>query len=75
MFELRKEICRYLKQRFDLSYQPKENIIVTVGGSEAIDITMRAIINEGDEVIVLSPGYVAYEPSVVMAGGNRLLLS
>lgn len=74
LFELRKEICRYLKQRFDLSYQPKENVIVTVGGSEAIDITMRAIINEGDEVIVLSPGYVAYEPSVVMAGAKPVLI-
>ncbi len=74
LIELRKEICNYLKQRFSLSYDPKKNVIVTVGGSEAIDITMRAIINEGDEVIVLSPGYVAYEPSVVMAGAKPVII-
>lgn len=71
---LRKEICHYLKQRFDLTYDYQDNVIVTVGGSEAIDITMRAIINPGDEVIVLSPGYVAYEPSVVLAGAVPVVI-
>lgn len=74
LFELRKEICKYLKQRFALSYTPNENVVVTVGGSEAIDITMRAIIDPGDEVIVLSPGYVAYEPSVVLAGATPVVV-
>lgn len=74
LFELRKEICNYLKQRFALSYTPNENVVVTVGGSEAIDITMRAIIDPGDEVIVLSPGYVAYEPSVVLAGATPVVV-
>lgn len=74
LLELRKEICHYLKQRFSLSYDPVENVIVTVGGSEAIDIAMRAIINPGDEVIVLSPGYVAYEPSVILSGATPVLI-
>lgn len=74
LFELRKEICNYLKKRFALSYTPNENVVVTVGGSEAIDITMRAIIDPGDEVIVLSPGYVAYEPSVVLAGATPVVV-
>ncbi len=74
LLELRQEICRYLKQRFQLSYDPKQEVIVTVGGSEAIDITLRAILNPGDEVIVLSPGYVAYEPGVVMNGGVPVVI-
>lgn len=74
LLELRKEICTYLQQRFSLSYDPVDNVIVTVGGSEAIDITMRAIIDPGDEVIVLSPGYVAYEPSVILAGATPVVI-
>lgn len=74
LLELRTEICRYLKKRFQLSYDPNDNVVVTVGGSEAIDITMRAIIDPGDEVIVLSPGYVAYEPSVVLAGATPVVI-
>lgn len=74
LLELRKEICRYMKQRFSLTYDPVHHVIVTVGGSEAIDITLRAIINPGDEVIVLSPGYVAYEPGVVLAGANAVVV-
>lgn len=74
LLELRKEICNYLKRRFDLCYDPQDEVIVTVGGSEAIDIAMRSIINPGDEVIVLSPGYVAYEPSVVMSGAIPIIV-
>lgn len=69
LLPLREEICRYLKRQFDLSYDPTKNVIVTVGGSEAIDISLRSIINPGDEVILLQPCYVAYEPAVVLAGG------
>lgn len=69
LLPLRIEICRYLKRQFDLSYDPKKNVIVTVGGSEAIDLSLRAIINPGDEVILLQPCYVAYEPAVLLAGG------
>ena len=67
---LRKEICRYQKRRFDLEYDPTKNVIVTVGGSEAIDLAFRALINPGDEVILLQPSYVAYTPGVELAGGK-----
>ncbi|MEG2684891.1 MAG: aminotransferase class I/II-fold pyridoxal phosphate-dependent enzyme [Erysipelotrichaceae bacterium] len=67
--QLREEICKYLKRRFDLDYEWKSNVIVTVGGSEAIDIALRAVVNPGDEVIILTPCYVAYEPGVVLAHG------
>lgn len=69
LLELREEICKYYQRRFQVSYDPKENCIVTVGGSEAIDIAIRAIINPGDEMIVLDPGYVAYTPGVELSGG------
>ncbi len=67
--EMRLEITKYLKRRFDLSYSPDDEIIVTVGGSEAIDIAMRAIINPEDEVIIPMPCFVCYEPIAKMAGG------
>ena len=73
LITLRKEICNYMDRRFNLSYNPNQ-VIVTVGGSEAIDITMRAIINEGDEIITLSPGYVAYEPSIRLAKGTPVVI-
>ena len=73
LITLRKEICNYMDRRFNLSYNPSQ-VIVTVGGSEAIDITMRAIINEGDEIITLSPGYVAYEPSIRLAKGTPVVI-
>ncbi|MBE6581981.1 MAG: aminotransferase class I/II-fold pyridoxal phosphate-dependent enzyme [Ruminococcaceae bacterium] len=66
--EMRKEICSYLLRRFDLNYNENE-IIVTVGGSEAIDIAFRAILNDGDEVIIPTPCFVCYDPLVKMAGG------
>ncbi len=65
---LRKEICAFQKEKFNLSYTPEE-VIITVGGSEAIDIALRALVDEGDEVIVPTPSYVAYEPGVQLAGG------
>lgn len=69
LIELREEVCKYYKRRFGVSYDPKENCIVTVGGSEGIDIAIRAILNPGEEMIVLDPGYVAYTPGVELAGG------
>lgn len=66
--ELREEICKYVKRRFDLNYT-QANVLVTVGGSEAIDIIFRTILQDGDEVIVLTPGYVAYEPCIRLAHG------
>lgn len=68
LLELRKEICRYQKRKFNLDYKP-EQCIVTVGGSEAIDLAFRTIISPGDEVIILQPSYVAYTPGVRLAGG------
>ncbi len=67
--EMREEIAHYLFRRFDLSYCPKNEIIVTVGGSEAIDLALRAVINPGDEVIIPTPCFVCYEPLVKMADG------
>lgn len=70
--KLRKEICRYQKRRFNLDYHYDKECIVTVGGSEAIDLAFRAIINPGDEVILLQPSYVAYTPGVALAGGKSV---
>ena len=67
--ELRDEICHYYQRRFQVSYNPDTECIVTVGGSEGIDIAIRALINPGDEMIVLDPGYVAYTPGVELSGG------
>lgn len=68
MLELREEICRYLQRRFSLVYDSDE-IVVTVGGSEAIDIGFRAMLDPGDEVIIPEPCFVSYLPCVKMAGG------
>ena len=69
LIEMREEIARYLNRRFSLDYSPSDEIVVTVGGSEAIDIAMRAVINPGDEVIIPTPCFVCYEPLCKMADG------
>jgi Aspartate/tyrosine/aromatic aminotransferase len=74
LLELRNEISNYMKKRFSLTYDPNKNIIITVGGSEAIDVTLRAIINSGDEVITLSPGYVAYEPGIALSKAKPVII-
>ena len=66
--ELRAEICRYLERRFDLKYEVPE-ILVTVGGSEAIDLAIRALVKPGDEVIIPEPCFVCYEPITQLTGG------
>ena len=71
--QLQFEISEYLKRRFDLSYRPEETI-VTVGGSEAIDLAIRAIVEPGDEVIVPTPSFVCYAPIVRMCGGVPVIL-
>ncbi len=73
--ELRSEISKYLERRFDLKYDPKDELFVTVGGSEAIDVAMRAVINPGDEVIVPLPAFVCYEPIAKMAGGTPVIIN
>lgn len=68
--DLRIEICNYLKRRFKLSYDALNETLVTVGGSEAIDLAFRALINDGDEVIIPEPCYVSYKPCAILAGAK-----
>lgn len=70
LLSLREEISRYLERRFSLKYDPQAELLVTVGGSEAIDVLTRTLINPGDEVIVPEPCFVAYAPIATMAGGK-----
>lgn len=72
IYELRVEIANYMKKQFQLSYNPQEEIIVTVGASEALDIALRAIVDLGDEVIVVEPTFVSYAPLVTLAGGKPI---
>ncbi len=69
LMEFRKEIAAYLERRFSVSYDPSKEMIVTVGGSEAIDLAIRAIVEPGDEVLVVEPSYVCYTPITELAGG------
>ena len=71
---LREEICKYLKRRFDLEYSPKNETIVTVGGSEAIDMCIRTLVSDGDEVIIPEPCFVCYEPITLLAGGVPVII-
>ena len=66
--ELRAEVCNYLARRFELNYEP-QNVLVTVGGSEAIDLAIRALVKPGDEVIIPEPCFVCYEPITQLVGG------
>lgn len=72
--ELREEICKYMNRRFCLEYAPSE-VLVTVGGSEAIDVAMRSLINPGDEVIIPMPSFVCYEPIARMAGAVPVIIN
>ena len=67
--ELRVEICNYLKRRCGVTYDPNRETLVTVGGSEAIDLAMRVMLNPGDEVLIPQPSFVSYLPCAVLAGG------
>lgn len=66
---LREEIARYLDRRFQLRYDPKTEVLVTVGGSEAIDLAVRALVNPGEEVLIPQPSFVCYDPITRLAGG------
>lgn len=74
LIELREEINNYLKRRFDVCYDPKSEIIITVGGSEAIDIGLRAMLDPSDEVLIPQPSYVSYEPCTILAGGVPVII-
>ena len=70
LLELRQEIAGYLSGRYNISYDPQKEILVTIGASEAIDVALRALITPGDEVLVPDPSYVSYAPGVIFAGGT-----
>ena len=72
--DLRNEICRYLKRKIGVSYDPKKETLVTVGGSEAIDIGLRCMLDEGDEVLIPQPSYVSYLPCTLMADGVPVVI-
>lgn len=72
--ELRTEIANYLRRRCGLTYNPDKELLVTVGGSEAIDIALRAMLNPGDEVLIPQPSFVSYVPCTVLAGGKPVII-
>ncbi|MCR4937015.1 MAG: aminotransferase class I/II-fold pyridoxal phosphate-dependent enzyme [Lachnospiraceae bacterium] len=69
LMELRDEIAAYIKRKLSVSYEPSKEIMVTVGGSEGIDLALRAMLDPGDEVLIPQPCYVSYEPCTILAGG------
>ena len=73
--ELRQEVCNYLKRKQGITYAWDREVVITVGGSEAIDIGLRAMINPGDEVIIPQPSYVSYEPCAILAGAKPVILN
>ncbi len=73
--ELRQEICAYLERRVNVKYEPLKEVLITVGGSEAIDVGLRAMLNPGDEVLIPQPSYVSYEPCTVLAGGKPIFIN
>ncbi|MBO4981126.1 MAG: aminotransferase class I/II-fold pyridoxal phosphate-dependent enzyme [Lachnospiraceae bacterium] len=75
LIELRREICNYMKRRQGITYDPAHEVLITVGGSEAIDIGLRAMLNPGDEVLIPQPSYVSYEPCAVLAGGTPVIIN
>lgn len=75
LLELRKEISKYLEDRINVQYNPKTQVLVTVGASEGIDVALRAVINRGDEVLVVEPSYVSYKPCVLMSGGVPVVIT
>ena len=74
LIELREEICKYQKRHHGICYNPLTEVIVTVGGSEAIDIGLRAMVNQGDEVIIPQPCYVSYEPCALFASAKPVII-
>ena len=73
--ELRQEICNYLQRKQGISYDPLTEVLVTVGGSEAIDMGLRAMINPGEEVLIPQPSYVSYEPCAILAGAKPVIIN
>lgn len=73
--ELRKAITSYLERKINVKYDPLKEVLVTVGGSEAIDMALRSMIEDGDEVIITTPCYVSYEPCCILAGGKPVIIN
>ena len=73
--ELRQEIVNYIKRTQNIDYNTNDEVIVTVGGSEAIDIGIRALVNDGDEVIIPQPSYVSYEPCAILANAKPVIIN
>lgn len=69
LMELRTEVCNYMKRKYNVQYNPKDEVLISVGGSEAIDAMIRCVVNPGDEVLIPEPCFVCYKPLTVMAGG------
>lgn len=75
LMELRQEISKYIKRTIGVSYCPENQVLVTVGGSEGIDVAMRTVVEPGDEVLVVEPSFVCYKPCVTMAGGIPVVIN
>lgn len=75
LLELRQAICEYMDRRFHVAYNPKKEVLLTVGGSEGIDVALRAMLNPGDEVIIPEPCFVSYVPCVELADGVPVTIS
>ena len=74
LMELREEICNYMIRKYDVEYDPKTQVLVSVGGSEAIDAMIRSVVCPGDEVLIPEPSFVCYKPLTVMAGGVPVII-
>ena len=74
LMELREKICEYTLRKFGVDYSPKNEVLVSVGGSEAIDAMIRAVVNPGDEVLIVEPCFVCYKPLTLMAGGVPVVI-
>ncbi len=75
LLELRQEICKYIKRNLGVEYTPKTDVLVTVGGSEAVDAAMRTVAGPGDEVLVVEPSYVCYKPCVTLTGATPVVIN
>ena len=73
--DLREEVCRYVSRKYDAEYDADKNVVITIGGSEGVDLSLRSIINPGDEVIIPQPYYVCYEPLTSVAGGVPVFIN
>ena len=74
LMQLREEISKYLDRKYNVSYDPTSEMLITVGGSDGIDVGLRAMLNPGDEVLIPQPSYVSYEPCTIIAGGKPVII-